>query len=233
MSKPSIEFGTVVSEIADILESEIKTNLRKLATVCFSITSPGPTNSLTFTSQEMAKIKACSSVYDLFFELRGHWRYDDHPLLYAIVKQSGSKKAQEKLEQFRNKIKYYQKLVDLYDHHQSTSTLPPEGYTKMVAIVEKDYDTITKTDYEEIERMLLDYSCGGPALRPPTFLPDHSIKIIWYIPTEAVSNVLKMAYQAMEMFSLLSISLFEVDGIIVWNKKWPTLQVCNIMQCYV
>jgi len=226
MSKQSIEFGIVVSDIADILEAEMKTNLRKLTIICCSITSPGPMYSLIFTSQKIAKIKACTSVYDLFLELRGHWRYDDHPLLYAIVKQSGSKKAAEKLEKFRNKIKYHQKLVDIYDHYQSTKTPPPEGYTKMVAIVEKDYDAITKKEYQEIERMLLDYSCGGPALRPPTFWPHHSIKIVWYIPVEAVGNALKLVYQATEIFSLLSISFFEVDGVIVWNKKWPTFQVC-------
>ncbi|XP_065903585.1 putative leucine-rich repeat-containing protein DDB_G0290503 isoform X3 [Dysidea avara] len=221
ISHPSIEFGTLIAEIAEILQEEVKSNLKRLTTVCYSITSKG--NSLLFNSAEIAKIKACESVHDLFYELRGHWRYDDHPLLYAIVKQSGSKKAMGKLEMYRSKIKYHQKVQNIYDHSVSSKTPLPDGYTRMVAIVEKNYNEITKKEYEEIETMLLG-NFGGPALRPPTFWPTHSTKIVWYIPTEAVGSVLKMAYHATEMFPLLSISFFEVDGVIIWNKKWPTLQ---------
>jgi len=223
ISDPSIEFGTLVAEIAEILQGKIKSNLEKLTTVCYSITSKK--NSLLFNSTEIANIRACKSVHDLFYELRGHWRYDDHRLLHALVHQSGSKNAMEKLEKYNTKIKYHGKVQDIYDHSESTKTPLPEGYTRMVAIVEKNYNEITKGEYEKIEQMFLGVF-GGPALRPPTFWPKNSVKIIWFIPTEVVGSVLKKAYQATEMFPLLSISVFQVDGIIVWNKKWPTLQVC-------
>ena len=167
-------------------------------------------------------------MYDLFEQLRGHWRYDSHPLLYKIVKNSGSTKAMEKLNAFRNKIKYHKKLKEIYDQSQSSQTPLPDGYTRMVAIVEKDYDEITLGEYEEIESMLLTY-LGSPA-RPPLFSPSNSIKITWYIPIEAVGSVLKKAFQAREIdvFKSLSISFFEVHDIIVVNDKWPSsVQVCN------
>ena len=189
--------------------------------ICINLTSRE--SSLVFNSQEVAKIKACTSVYDLFDELRDHWRYDSHPLLYAIVKKSGSREAIQRLKLFRNKIKYHQKLKLVYNMSQSSQTPLPEGYTKMVAIVEKDYDEITLAECEEIDQMLQNYF-GVPALRPPTYEPSDSIKITWYIPIEAAGRVLKKACQAKEemFFKLLSISFFEVHNIIVLNKKWPS-----------
>ena len=216
--EPTVEFGALLSDIQDILEEKFKSNLNKLKTICFNLRSKE--NALLLNSQEIAKIKACSSVYDLFIELRGLWRYDHHPLLLMMVKKSGSKEAMEKIKMFRNKMKYHKKLKEVYDHSKSSQIPLPDGYSKMVAIVEKDYDDITLEECEEIEKMLLSYF-GGPALRPPTYEPSNSIKITWYIPTEAIDRVLKRAHQATEIFPYLSISFFEVSGIVIWNKKWP------------
>ena len=230
ISKQSAEFGTLLSEIQGILEQAPKLNLDKLKAICFSLTSND--SSLTFNSQEIARIKACTSVDDMFYELRDYWRYDDHPLLYAIVKRSGSPEAMQKLELFRNKMKYHKKLTEVYDHSQSSQTPLPEGYTKMVAIVEKDYDEITFAECEEIKKMLYSYF-GDPVPRPPTYEPSDSIKITWYIPIEAVGRVLERAYRATEKFPLLSISFFEVHEIIIWNKKWPSSAKVLYMGLYV
>jgi len=94
ISEQSSEFCRLLSEILEILEQMPTLNLGKLKTVCYSVTSKD--SSLAFTSQEIAKIKACTSVHDMFYELRNHWRYDDHPLLYSIVKRSGSPEAMQK-----------------------------------------------------------------------------------------------------------------------------------------
>ena len=216
--EPTVEFGALVSDIQDILEEKFKSNLNKLKTICFNLRSKE--NALLFNSQEIAKIKECSTVYDLFFELRGYWRYDCHSLLLMMVKKSGSKEAMEKIKIFRSKMKSHQKLKEIYDHSQSGQTSLPDGYSKMVGIVEKYYDDITLEECEEIEKMLLSYF-GGPALRPPTYEPSDSIKITWYIPTEAVDEVLKRTHQATEIFPYLFISFFEVAGIVIWNTKWP------------
>ena len=218
VSKQSIEFGTLLSEIQDILENSPKLNLDKLKAICFSLTSTE--NSLMFNSQDVARIKACTSVHGMFYELRDHWRYDDHPLLYAIVKQSGSPEAMNKLQLFKNKIKYHRKLTELYDQSQFSRTPLPDGYTKMVAIFEKDYDEITLAECEEIQKMLKSY-LGDPGPRPPSYDPSDSIIITWYIPIEAVGRVLEKVYKATSVFPVLSISYFEVYGIILWNEKWP------------
>ena len=79
ISEQSTEFCRLLSEILEILEQLPALNLNKLKDVCFSVTSND--GSLAFSSQEIATIKACTSVHDMFYELRNHWRYDDHPLL--------------------------------------------------------------------------------------------------------------------------------------------------------
>ena len=126
----------------------------------------------------------------------------------------------QKLKLFRNKIIYHRKLTEVYDQSQSRQTPLPEGYTKMVAIIEKDYDEITFAELDDIKKMLYNYF-GDPPPRPPTYEPLNSIMITWYIPVEAVGKILERVYYATEKFPLFSISFFEVHGIIVWNKKWP------------
>ena len=226
-SKAITEFSEVVSTIQEILHQKLKSNLVKLKSVCFSLTSKE--NTVSFTPQEAEKIRQCESVYDLFFELRGHWRYDRHEFLYSLVKRSGSQEALEKLKIFRSKLSITRKLKEVYDLSQTTQAPLPKGYTKMVAIVEKDHDEITLEELDEIDSTILSY-LGGPALRPPSYEAKYSIKITWYIPIEAVGSVLKKAFQAkkLDVFKILSISFFEVHDIILLNEKWPSsVQVLN------
>jgi len=165
-------------------------------------------------------------VEELFYELRGHWRCDSHDLLYSLVKKSGSQKAMDKLILFRKKVLSNRKLKEVYEKSIYMQSPLPDGYSEMRAVVEKDIEEITIEECEHIVSVLTSY-LGEQPLPAPDYEDYHSIKITWYISTEAVGRVLKRAYQAKEIFPLLSISFFEVGGIIVWNVKWPhSLKVC-------
>ena len=218
----SLEFSALVADVAEILNV---THLNKLKLVCCGITTPE--NSLMFGERESAAIQACISFFDMFYQLRHHWRWDNHRLLFTLIKRSNSQKALEKLEQFERKIDYTKKLRDLSSSFQSAHRSLPPGYAKMVAIIEKDYSDFSLEDCKELDEYLT--SSFGSALHPPTYEKSSSIKITWYIPAGAVGGLLSKAYQAKEVVQLLSVSFFEVDEVVVWNKKWPYLpQVCVI-----
>jgi len=223
MDKLSLEFSALVADVAEILDKSLKNNIEKLKLVCYNLTTPE--KSLLINAKKGEVIRACVSVFDMFYELRDHWRWDNHRLLFIIIKRSGSPEAMQKLKQFRSKIDYTKKLSGVHSFFQSMNKSPPPGYTKMEAIVEKDYAEITLQECEELDKYLSD--CFGSAGLPPSMCdPSHSVKITWFIPTEAVSGLLSKAHQAREIFQFLSISFFQIDGIIIWNKKWPySLQV--------
>lgn len=230
MDDMSVDFSALVADVAEILDKSM-TNLEKLKSVLYPITTPE--RSLLFNTNKTEKIRASKSVFDIFYELRDYWRWDSHRLLYILIKRSKSPEALEKFNQFENKINYTKKLNEMFGHFQSIHKPLPPGYTKMVAIIEKDYSDFEVKDCQELDEYLT--SCfGSPALCPPSYSDSSSIKVVWYIPIEAVSGLLSVAYQAKEIFELLSISFFEIDEIVVWNKKWPySLQVCMYVCTYV
>ena len=224
MDELSLEFSALVADVADILNKS-PINLEKLKSVCYNIETPE--KSLLFSEKKSAAIRASPSVFDVFYELRGYWRWDSHRLLFTLIKRSGSQEAMEKLKQFQNKINYTKKLVDLTSYYQSVQKPLPPGYTRMIAIIQKDYSEFTLKECTELEEFLTDFF-GSIALVPSSYEKSNSVKVTWYIPTEAVSGVLSRAYQAKELFQLLSISYFEIDEIVVWNEKRSySLQVCT------
>ena len=222
MDELSVDFSALVADVADILDKSPAV-LNKLKLVCYSITTPE--KSLLFSDKESAAIRASHSVFDIFYELRGHWRWDNSRLLLALIKRSGSPEALAKYEQFQKKLNYAKKLIEFTSYFQSVQKPLPSGYTRMIAIIEKDYSDFTLKECRELDEYLSD-ALGSAALPPANFENSNSIKVTWYIPTEAVSGILSKAYQAKELFQLLSISYFEIDGVVIWNTKWLSLQVC-------
>ena len=221
MDELSLEFSALVADVADILEKA--NSLNKFKLVCCQITTLE--RSLILSKKESSKIQASKSLFDIFFLLRDHWRWDNHRLLYILIKRTRSQEAVDRLKQFRKKVDYMKRLNEFSRHFQSLCKPPPPGYTEMRAIIDKDYSEFTIKDCTELDEYLAG-TLGGTTLSPPELEPSTSIQVTWYIPTEAVSGLLGRAYQAKDTFQLLSISFFQIDEVVVWNKKWPdSLQV--------
>ena len=225
----SLEFSALVADVADILNKS-PVVLEKLKLVCYNINTPE--RSLLFSDKESAAIRASSSVFDIFYELRGHWRWDSHRLLFTLIKRSGSQEALDKLKQFDRKINYTKKLIKFTEQFQSAQKPLPPGYTEMIAIIQKDYSDFTLKECEELDEFLAD-RFNSPTLPVAHYENFNSIKVTWYIPVEVVSGTLSRAYQAKELFHFLKISYFEIDEIVVWNvKKSYSLKV-RMLRMYI
>ena len=224
MDEMSLDFSALVADVAGILEKSNSLILNKFKLVCCNVATTE--NSLILSEKESLQMRASKSVFDIFFLLRGHWRWDSHSLLYTLIKRTNSQEAMEKLKQFRDKVDYTKKLNKLSEYFQSVRKPPPPGYTRMRAIIDKDYSEFNVKDFIELDEHLA-AAFGSTTLNPPDYKPSTSIQVTWYIPTEAVSWLLGRAYQSKDTFQLLSISFFQIDEVVVWNKKWPdSLQVC-------
>ena len=221
----SVDFTAVVFDIAKILEDALRHtgDIEKFKCLCYGLTAD---DQLFFSTAEKDAIKACKSFYVLFSEIHRSMRWDSHRLLSTIILRADLPEATAKLEQFKRKINYQIKLKDLFDSCVSNDRGPPDGYTEMVAIINKDYSEITVGEYKEIEDFLSTYFNELP---PAKRARHHSVQFMWYIPTNAVPSLLLKAYQAREYFTLKpNIVCISIAGVIVWlNNEIYTLQVCS------
>ena len=222
----SLEFSALVADIAEILDESV--NLNKIKLVCCSITTPEKFG--VFSERKRAAIRDCLSVYDIFYELRDHWRWDSHHLLLTLIKRTGSQEAMERFEQFENKKVFATELKNLTDYFQSTNKSLPPGYTRMTAIIEKDYADFSLRDCMELEEYLK--NCIGSSKEsviPDQWEKSNPIKVSWYICTKVVSSLLSKVHQV----KTISVSLnfiFKIDEIVVWNEMCPySLQVWTYM----
>jgi len=219
-----VDFNAAVFDIAQILESTLKPtgDIEKFKCLCYGLTTR---DQLFFSAAEKDGIKACKSFYELFAEIHRSLRWDSHRLLKIIISRAGLPEAAAKLEQFEKKIDYLTKLKDISDSHVANDNPLSDGYAEMVAIVDKDYSQITVGEYKEIEDFL---SVHLNELPPSKRVRHYSVKITWYIPTDAIPLLLQKAYQAREFLILQpTIVCITIAGVIIWDKNGVySSQVC-------
>ena len=212
--KWSNDFEILVNYTAKILDKMDKMHTFNL--VCCSIISENP---LLFSEEESATIRAGNSVSDVFHCLQGHWRWDSYHLLSTLIQLNKLPDALQKLKKFENEIENTIKLNEFSHRFQSMDRHPPPGYTKMRAILEKKYSEYTLKECNELDKHLA-RAFGNATLCPPFYEQSNSIQVIWHIPKESVKGLLSKAYQAKELFQLLSISFFEIDEVVILKKEW-------------
>ena len=217
MDQLSLEFSGLLVDVAEILNKS-STLLNRLKLFCYTIENSE--RSLLFSKEKSAEIYSSKTIFDLFYHLRGHWRWDSHHLLYILIEKAKSQEALQRLSQFEIKIEYATKLKELAVSFQSIYNSPPPGYVTMIAIIDKDYSEFTLNDSKELDEYLARFY-GGSTFLPPNIENFNSMKITWYIPTEAVRDVLSKAYEIKEIFQMLSIIFFQIDQVVIWNEKMP------------
>ena len=227
IKKFSEDFEALVNNILKIMDKP--GNLDKFKLVCFCIATENP---LLFSKEESAAIQAKESVSKVFDCLRDHWRWDSHQLLSTVVELNESQDALQELKGFQNQIDYAIKLNEFCQLHEP----PLAGYTKMRAIIEKDYSQFTLQECINLDKHLASVF-GSTALHPPFYEQSNSIQVTWHILTESVNGLLNIAYRIKEqLFQLFSISFFQIHDVVILNKKWPYLpevRVCIHMVNYL
>ena len=211
-----MEFNAVVFDIAEILENGLghTNNIEKFKCLCYGLTT---NDQLFFSAKEKAAIKSCKTFHELFSEVRRSMRWDSHRLLNIIIIRAGMEEAVTKLKQFEKKIDCQMKLKDIHDIFKAKDEPLPDGYTEMIAIVEKDYTHITLDEFKEIEDFLSIHLNELPPCKRAKY---YSVRITWYIPTDAVPLLLQKAYQAREFLVLQpTIVYIAIAGVMVWDKN--------------
>ena len=149
----SIEFGILLVGIIKELTNNEAENLDLIKVMCSCLTVEHDPSALLFNEEQQKAIEACGSIRKLFMkDLRGCWQWDNFSYLKKIVESLDSDKCIQLLNQYEKKLEIRMKLQVTYEKCQNEKQSLPEGYHKMVAIVQdKTFSRITTEEYKELE----------------------------------------------------------------------------------
>ena len=184
--------------------------------VCSALTIDDDSNELYFNEKQLKDIETCSQLRTLFVhQLRGLWRWDDFPLLIAIVQPFNT--CQKMIQSYKSKLCSEMQLKQIYEDCKQEDLSIPDGYEKMIAIVkDKNFYEITLEEYHELKQFTAQY-CGVQSyvICPFCKAGSHSLLLEWYIPFTAVKHMGDTAGKnthafIMEGFIYLKISETEI-----------------------
>ena len=218
----SIDFGAVVSDIAEELNSSCTgTKLDNIKLVCTYTTDEYDIP--IFNPTEIDTIKNSRSIYEIFYVIRPHWSWHSHHLLPVIIKRVGSSRALQLLEKFEAKIMYNKKLKDFNEMLIKWNKPIPPDYCKMVGIVDKDYNEIVLEDCFKIDSYI---SENLGQFQCVEYNKSDSVQFVWLIPMAAVDKLCKKASHLKEGFKKELFISFEICGVIIYDQRIQTFEVC-------
>ena len=220
----STEFGILLSNIIRELKRNETENLETIKTVCPCLTIKDDPNTLMFNEEQQEKIEACDSIRIMFTKnLHGCWRWDDFSLLKTLVQSlETSDRCKIMLEQYEQKLDSQMKLHEIYHYCMTEKQDIPEGYDKMVAIIQnKIFHHITKEEYDEIKQFIVQY-CG---VNSYVILPLHraavsSLLLEFIIPLTAVSHMMEIALRNTEEFLKKGFVYFQISSTVVLDARY-------------
>ena len=217
----SIEFGAVVSDIAEVLNSScVGDKLEKVKLLCTHTTDKY--NIPIFSQREINTIKKSKSIFDIFDVIRPHWSWNSHHLLPVIIKRVGSTNALELFKKFEAKIKYNQKLKEINDMFKIWNKPVPPEYCKMIGIVDKDYDEIVLEDCFTIDTYISETLGQFQCVE---YNRSDSVEFVWLVPVAAVEGLHEKALHLNEALQKKLFMSLKIDGVIVFDSRIPTLEV--------
>ncbi|XP_065903617.1 uncharacterized protein [Dysidea avara] len=212
----SSQFAAVVADIAEELNECLHKKLDKIKLVCLHLTTGQHIPILS--QEEIHRIQACKSIYNIFAIMRSHWNWSSHRLLFTIIKRVDSPRALALLKKFEKKINYQNKLKDVHEHLKKNKLPHPPGYCKMVAIVDKDYSDISLKEGLEIEDFVSEYL--GQA-QPSDSTEEQSIQMVWYVPEIAIESLCAKAIQHKEAFIIESFLFLKIGSVVILDERLP------------
>jgi len=218
----SIEFGAVVSDIAEELsENCVGNKLEKVKLVCTYTTDK--CNIPIFSQKEIRTIKKSQSIFGIFDVIRPHWNWHSHHLLPVIIKRVGSASALDMLRKFEAKIKYIQKLQEIHKMFEKWNKPVPPDYCKMIGIIDKDYDEIVLDDCFKIDTYISETLGQFQCIE---YNKSNSVEFVWLVPVDAVEGLCKEASDLKIAFKKKLFQSLKIHEITIFDSRIPNLEVC-------
>ncbi|XP_065903310.1 uncharacterized protein [Dysidea avara] len=220
----SVEFGVLLNEILKELKKNENDNLELLKTVSSVLTVKDNSDVKMFNDSEVEGIYACNNISILLMiKLRHCYRWDDHSMLTVLMSSLNSKKCLKLLQLFETKVYSKIKLQQIQEHCLEESSKFPEGYHKMVAIIDnKIFSSITKEEYDELKQFISQYCGVDPYVMSPfsKASPFSSVVFEWFIPVSAATYMIEAAYSNVQNFKNgLFIVYLKISSTVIFDHR--------------
>ncbi|XP_065903140.1 ankyrin repeat, PH and SEC7 domain containing protein secG-like isoform X2 [Dysidea avara] len=189
----SAQFGFLLAKILMELNENESKNLETIKLICSNLTIDDDSNDLYFSSEQLNAIETCPDMRRLLQLLRELWRWDDFPLLMAIVSPFAA--CQELIQNYKSKLCSEMKLQHIYECSKQEGSSVPDGYDKMIAIVKnRNFSDVTLEEYSELKQFTFKH-CGVKSyvICPFCKAESHSLVLEWCIPLTAVKKMVDAA----------------------------------------
>ncbi|XP_065902173.1 uncharacterized protein [Dysidea avara] len=219
----SVEFAILLQQILKELKKNKDDNLELLKIMSSTLTVKDKSGVRMFGDAELESIKACNDIDTLLvFKLRHCYRWDDHSMLSVLMSSLNAVKCLESLEKFQIKIDIKMKLQEIYEHCLKESSKFPEGYHKMVAIVDKKiFSSITKEEYDELKQFISQHCGVEPYVMSPfsKVSPFSSVVFEWFIPVNAVSYMIETAKNNIHKFTKEIFLYLKISKTVIFDHR--------------
>ena len=219
----STDFGILISNIIKELSKNEHENLELIKDVCSYLTIKDDSRALLFNEDQQKAINAYDNIRPLFREkLRHCWRWDDFSILTKIVQSLDSTDHCMKLiNQYKKRIYIEMKLKDIHEFCKQESQDLPEGYYKMVAIVEnKSFLHISLKEYMELKEFISQHCKVEPyVISPFTEAWFGSLLLEWFVPSTAVPHMIEMATVNTNIFIAQNFLFMKISSKVIFDKR--------------
>ena len=219
----STEFGILLANIIKELAKNEAENLELIKVVCSCLTVNKDPNGLLFNEEQQKEINAFSNIRTLFTtKLRCCWRWDDFTFLKNIVQAVDlDGHCEQLLDQYEEKLSIKMKLQDIYEYCQQQQENLPEGFHKMVAIVQnKIFSRITLEEYKKLKEFVSQH-CKVESYVISPFIRGgiSSLLLEWMIPLTAVPYMIEMATMNANVFITQSFVYLRISSTVIFDKR--------------
>ena len=219
----STEFGILLANITKELAKNEGENLESIKVICSCLTVNKDPSGLLFSEEQQEEINACGNIRTLFTtKLRCCWRWDDFSFLKQILQSVDSDgHCEHLLDQYEKKLSIKMKLRDIYEYCQQQQEDLPEGYHKMVAIVQdKIFSRITLEEYRTLKEFTSQHcKVESYGLSPFIRAGKSSLLLEWLIPLTAVPHMIEMATMNANVFITHNFVYLKISSTVIFDKR--------------
>ena len=219
----STEFGILLANITKELAKNEAENLESIKIICSCLTVNKDPSGLLFNEEQQEEINACGNIRTLFTtKLRCCWRWDDFSFLKQILQSVDSDgHCEHLLDQYEEKLSIKMKLQDIYEYCQQQKETLPEGYHKMVAIVQnKIFSRITLEEYRTLKEFTSQHcKVKSYVLSPFIKAGISSLLLEWLVPLTAVPHMIEMATMNVNVFSAHNFVYLKISSTVIFDKR--------------
>ena len=189
---------------------------------CALFTIADSSNKLLFSPENISKIKECSNFSTLFEIVNLHVSWDEHSILSQMVYQCECIEGQQEIEKFEKKLALYQGLQIISSTSQQNLS---EDFARFCFIINKPYKSVTIEEYTKVKAYIFS-RLKTHAYVTVGFIRIlyHSLHIEWVVTVQAVSHMIRNAYENKDGF---------IKGNVVFMQIGVEVVIENEVSFYV